>query len=352
MGVLSELESYGWKPVFQQQALQLDAEQKLTPVRVVEVHRSGLRVAPPLQEHAELPLAGRWFQLPVEGRPTVGDWVLVDAATGAVEHLMTRTSEIKRLSPAGELQMIAANIDTGFVVTSANTDFSLERTERYLTVLVEADIQPVVVITKSDLAEDGMQYVTAIHATHPDVPVELVNALELDSLAGLVAWIGKGQSIALLGSSGVGKSTLVNTMLGSTVLHTQSVRDGDDKGRHTTTHRSLHRLPSGGVILDSPGMREFQITDADRGVSSVFADIESLALTCRFNDCAHNTEPGCAIQAALASGELELRRLKNFFKLKREERVNTETVAERHVRARQFSRQVKNHIAQKPKLKR
>ena len=136
------------------------------------------------------------------------------------------------------------------------------------------------------------------------------------------------------------------------VLSTQSARDADDKGRHTTTHRSLHKLPGGGVILDSPGMREFQITDADRGVSYVFEDIEELARLCKFNDCQHQQEPGCAVQAAIKRGELDEQRLKSYFKLKREDRINTETIAERHARSRQFNKQVKANLAHNPKFNR
>lgn len=350
VGFLSELEDYGWKPLFQQQRLEF--EDRLLPVRVLEVHRSGLRVGPILPLHEELVMGGKWFQLPVESRPTVGDWILVDPESGSIDAVLPRVSEIKRLSPAGDVQMIAANIDTAFVVTSANSDFSLERVERYLSVLLEAEIQPVVVITKVDIAVEPQTYLDTVRNMHGDVPVELVNALDPDDLLGLVGWCSKGQSIALLGSSGVGKSTLVNTMMGEQVQATQASRESDDKGRHTTTHRSFHRLPTGGVILDSPGMREFQITDVDAGVSSVFEDIETLALACKFNDCAHQSEPDCAIRTAVEAGVLDERRLRSFFKLQREDRVNTETVAERHARSRQLRKMVRPTIATKPKPKR
>ena len=345
-----ELQQLGWKPIFQNALFEY--AENLTPVRVIEVHRSGLRVAPALAGFEELPLGGRWFQYAVPDRPTVGDWLLVDASNGSIEVVLPRLSEIKRVSPGGDVQMIAANIDTGFVVTSANNDFNPGRIERYLSVLLEANIQPVVVLTKVDLVADVDGFVEAVRAIQNDVPIETVNAHDSEQLQGLVDWAGVGQSIALLGSSGVGKSTLVNTLLGGVVQDTQAVREGDDKGRHTTTHRSLHCLPSGGVILDSPGMREFQITDVDSGVSHVFDDIESLALQCRFNDCQHSQEPGCAILAAIEAGELDSARLKRYFKLKREDRINTETTAERHARSRQFSREVKTHLANNPKLNR
>ena len=336
---MNELEAYGWKPVFQQQLYEYD--ESLVPVRVIEVQRTGLKVAPTQSDHAEITLGGRWFQMPPDERPTVGDWILIDAAKGSAEVLLQRQGAIKRLAPDGELQLIAANIDTGFVVTSANSDFNIARIERYLAALMEAEIQPVVVITKADLSEDTDQYRQQVEALGLSVFVEVVDAREAPQLQGVAAWCTPGQSIALLGSSGVGKSTLVNTLMGHEVQDTQAAREGDDKGRHTTTHRSLHMLPSGAVILDSPGMREFQLTDVDDGVGSVFHDVEQLAEDCRFNDCAHGQEPGCAVQAAIAAGELDERRLQSYFKLLREERFNTETIAERHARSREFAKQVK-----------
>jgi ribosome biogenesis GTPase len=149
----------------------------------------------------------------------------------------------------------------------------------------------------------------------------------------------------------VGKSTLVNTLCGDEVQVTRAIREDDAKGRHTTTHRSLHRVPNGGVILDSPGMRELQLAEAEQGVGSVFADIEELAMQCRFNDCAHVSEPDCAVRAAIEQGELDERRLESYFKLQREEQYNRETVAERHARFRQFDKQVKSHMANAQKKK-
>ncbi len=341
------LQQLGWKPVFQQQLAQFDSA--LQPVRVVAVQRSGLSVTPIEGEVRDIPLGGRWFTLDVEERPTVGDWVLLDTDTLAVEQVLERTSVIKRLSPGGggEVQMIAANIDTAFLVTSCNADFSAARLERYLSVVLQADIQPVVVLTKIDLVEHIDEYVDAARALRRDLPVEAVNALSPDSLQGLAGWCGSGQSIALLGSSGVGKSTLVNSLSGHQVQATRAARQDDDKGRHTTTHRSLHVLPQGGVILDSPGMREFQIAEAESGVSELFADIEDLAARCRFADCGHDTEPGCAVQRALQDGSLDERRLLSFFKLQRESLYNSETIAQRHARTRQFGRRVKEAAAKR-----
>lgn len=347
---LEALSELGWKNSFTQEALTYP--DNLEPARVIEVQRTGITVAPEIAGQVHFVLGGRWYNLTPDERPTVGDWVLVDPATQSVDACLSRVSLIKRLSPAGEVQPIAANIDTAFLVTSCNADFSLARIERYLTVLRQEEIQPVVVLTKTDLSDDVDAYLEDVATLGNDLVVEAINALEPEDVLRLAGWCGPGQSIALLGSSGVGKSTIVNTLSGVNVQETQAARHGDDKGRHTTTSRSLHKLPVGGVILDSPGMREFQIADVDAGVQSVFEDIEALAEECKFNDCNHDSEPGCAVQAAIASGELEQRRLTSFFKLQREDQYNSETIAERHARSRTFSKMVKAHNAGKPKLQR
>lgn len=319
-------------------------EEHLQPARVVTVQRTGLTIAPAVGEYTFINVSGRYFIQDPLSRPTVGDWVAVDPATGSLAAVLERTSLIKRLSPGntGEIQLIAANIDTAFLVTSCNADFNLARLERYLSVVLEADIQPVVVLTKIDMVAEPESYLDEARQLGAEIPIEAVNALNIDSLAGLGGWCGPGQSIALLGSSGVGKSTLVNSLAGNTLQTTQAVREEDDKGRHTTTYRSLHRLPMGGVILDSPGMREFQLADAEQGLESLFADIETLAEQCKFNDCHHDSEPGCAVQQAIADGTLEPRRLDSYFKLQREDQFNRETLAERHTRYRQFAKKVKS----------
>jgi ribosome biogenesis GTPase len=243
----------------------------------------------------------------------------------------------------GDVQLIAANVDVMFLVSSCNEEFNLARMERYLALAMDAGVQPVIVLTKADLAEDAESYREQAMSLSRELIVEVLNALASDEVQPLRAWCVRGQTITLLGSSGVGKSTLINSLAGAEVQATGSVREEDGKGRHTTTHRSLHLLEGGGLLLDSPGMRELGITDAEAGIQSAFADVEALAALCRFNDCAHETEPGCAVRAAIESGELDERRLESYRKLRREEMYNTETVAERHTRVRQFSKVVRQH---------
>ncbi|MEM8767024.1 MAG: ribosome small subunit-dependent GTPase A [Pseudomonadota bacterium] len=340
------LKDLGWTPAFQQQ-LSLEEHESRVPARVFEVQRSGLTLQSDTGEH-HAPLGGRWFQGAPEDRPTVGDWVLLDPQSGQIERLLERKSLLKRMSvhKAGEVQLIAANVDTLFLVSSCNEEFNLSRMERYLALALEAGVQPVIVLTKADLTEASESYREQAASLGRELIIELVNALEAEELSGLRAWCEVGQTIALLGSSGVGKSTLINSLAGRDLQATGSIRDDDGKGRHTTTHRSLHLLPDGGLLVDSPGMRELGITQVEEGLSSAFEDVESLALQCRFNDCAHESEPGCAVQAAIAAGELDARRLDSYRKLRREEIYNTETVAERHERVRQFAKMVRHHQSQ------
>jgi ribosome biogenesis GTPase len=338
------LTDLGWAPVFQQQ-LALEDLENTTPARVFEVQRTGLGLRFEGGE-VDVPLGGRWFQGPPEDRPTVGDWVLLDSAMASVERLLERKSLLKRMSVnrPGDIQLIAANVDTMFLVSSCNDEFNLSRMERYLALALDAGVQPVVVLTKADLSEDAEAYRSQALSLSRDLIVEVVNALAQEELESLHAWCQVGQTITLLGSSGVGKSTLINSLAGAELQSTGAIREDDGKGRHTTTNRSLHLLESGGLLLDSPGMRELGIAELDAGLASAFQDVETLAEQCRFNDCAHESEPGCAVRRAIEAGELDERRLESYRKLRREELYNTETVAERHARTRQFSKMVKQHL--------
>ncbi len=323
----SELENWGWNSFF---ADQLTGDTDGIPVRVVEVHRSGLRVAGPAVDE-RIPRFSS-TQDDEENVATVGDWLLLEQTTHRPIRLLKRQSLFQRRAPgkARKLQLIAANIDTLFIVTSCNHDFSTARLERYLALAGEAGVVPVIILTKSDLTSSPEDYLIAAANLGENLQVEIVDARNKDSVAHLNKWCGRGQTVALVGSSGVGKSTLVNTLSGVDRAVTRAVREADDKGRHTTSVRTFYQLPSGGWLLDTPGIRELQLTDVKEGLDQVFADIVELAAGCRFNDCRHDTEPGCQVQAAIKNGTLAQNRLQNWRKLAAEEVSNTESLSERH----------------------
>ncbi|HSG88731.1 MAG TPA: ribosome small subunit-dependent GTPase A [Pseudomonadales bacterium] len=330
------LEALGFTPFFRSQC-PVEAEH-LLPARVLAVERTGVVIAGSGLD-GQLPIPPRCFDGPPEQRPTVGDWVLVDGTGPRLARVLERSSRFARLAPGGEdVQLIAANVDVVLLVSACNRDFSPARLERYLALVLDAGAVPVVVLTKRDLAEDADAFVQAAVRLRPGLAVELVNALDGDDLAGVRAWCTPGSTVALLGSSGVGKSTLLNTLAGTVLQDTGAAREDDDKGRHTTTRRSLHRIDGDCWILDSPGMRELGLVGVEAGLRAVFDDIEALASACRFRDCRHHDEPGCAVLAAVARDELEARRLASYHKLAREERHATETLAERRARFRRFGR--------------
>jgi len=286
------------------------------PMRVIGMQRSHILVSDGAREDA-IVLGGGWYRRRSTDRPTVGDWVLVNTSRDKLERVLTRKSCFSRLTSGSQNnpQLIAANVDTLLIVTSCNDEFDESRLERYLALAHEATVTPVIVLTKADLTEVSNTYRERAKEVAKEVVVEVVNALDRSTLNGIRSQIIDGHTVALIGSSGVGKSTLLNSLCGSEIQKTQTVRDGDSRGRHTTTSRSLHVLKEGGLLLDVPGMRELTLGDVSLGLSETFSDIEALAEKCRFTDCAHVSEPGCAVREALKEDALDERRLGNYFKL-------------------------------------
>jgi ribosome biogenesis GTPase len=297
----------------------------LLPARVSEQHR-GLYVV--LTDAGELraDLAGRLSHdaAGAGDLPAVGDWVAVaprlEEGAATIQAVLPRRTKFSRKVAwaASEEQVLAANIDTVFLVTSLNEDFNLRRLERYLTLAWESGAQPVIVLTKTDLCADTAARVAEVEAIAFGVPVHAISSITGDGLELVRSYLAPGKTVALLGSSGVGKSTLVNTLAGREVLAVQEIRESDGEGRHTTTHRHLVLLPEGGLVLDTPGMRELQLWESSEGLGETFADVEELIAACRFNDCAHETEPGCAVRAALEDGTLAADRWQSYDKLQRE----------------------------------
>ncbi|EMQ2876526.1 ribosome small subunit-dependent GTPase A [Vibrio navarrensis] len=341
---LATLSQLGWKPFFQQQ-LTLDDYDDTLICRVLAHHRSGYQLA---CEQGSFHLAIHHAQ----PKMTVGDWLLVDAQH-QFKRLLERQSELSRKAAGSKVeeQLIAANVDTLFIVCSLNDDFNLSRIERYLSVAKEAHIEPVVVLTKADLCVDAEARIQQVKQLSATLLVEAVNALDSHSVDVLRPWCTTGRTVAFLGSSGVGKSTLTNSLLGDETQQTGGIREDDSKGRHTTTARSVHLIAGGGIIIDTPGMRELQLADCGEGVSETFAEIESLAERCRFSDCRHQQEPGCAVQKAIENGTLELRRYQNYLKLQKEQAYNASTFAEQRNRLKQIGKMHRNVLSDKQKLK-
>jgi ribosome biogenesis GTPase len=327
MNTCFTLPQLGWRGFFQTQ-LSFEEIESFHPVRISEHHRNQYHY---LSQDGEGMLAIH----PSMPAMTVGDWILL-SEEGQFERLLERQSHFSRKASGSKVheQSIASNVDTVFIVASLNDDFNLNRIERYLAITHEAQSDPVVVLTKADLCDDIDAYLEPLRKLDHHLMIEVVNALDGESLKGLQSWCKTGQTIALLGSSGVGKSTLVNTLKGlaeddAAASATQKIREDDSKGRHTTTSRQLHFLPQGGLFLDTPGMRELQIVNCEEGIEHTFSDITELAKGCRFTNCEHHGEPDCAVNQAIDDGDLELRRLQSYHKLMREQALNMATLAQK-----------------------
>jgi ribosome biogenesis GTPase len=288
----------------------------LIPARVAIQHRGAYDL---ITEEREVRASASTRLFKLDELPAVGDWVGLDTESNLVEAVAERRTAISRkeVLHAVREQVLAANIDVAFLVQALPLDFNVRRLERYLAMAWESGAQPVVLLTKADLVDDVQPYLDQAEATTLGAcPALAVSAVTGQGIEELRAYLQPNRTAVLLGSSGVGKSTIVNALVGEEVLATQEVREDDHRGRHTTTHRELILLNGGGVILDTPGIRELQLWDAD--LEQTFGDVEEIARRCRFSDCAHDQEPGCAIREALADGSLPVDRWQSYVKLQRE----------------------------------
>ncbi|MGL4960781.1 MAG: ribosome small subunit-dependent GTPase A [Inquilinus sp.] len=318
------IDRYGWSPALQQD-FRPHAARGLSPARVTVQQRGAYHLVTPAGEMTGQ-LSGRFAHEALEGDyPVAGDWVAAalrpDEGSATIHQVLPRRSAFTRKAagpgrPTG--QVVAANVEVAFLVTSLNADLNARRVERYLATAWESGASPVVVLTKADLCDDRDGPLAEIEAVALGVPVHVVSAVTGEGVEALRDCFAPGQTAVLLGSSGVGKSSLVNALAGTELMATGGIREDDARGRHTTTHRELVLLPNGRLVLDTPGMRELGLWDAGDGVAAAFADIEALAAACRFVDCRHEAEPGCAVRAALEDGHLDPERWRSWGKLQRE----------------------------------
>jgi len=322
------LTDLGWSSFFESQLTAgLQGEDRApVPARVAEEARGVYR----LFAQAGVWLAELTGRLRHEvtsraGLPAVGDWVLARPSQGdgraLIQRVLARRSRFARKTAGTrvEEQIVAANVDTVLLVSSLNREFNVRRIERYLTLVWESGARPVVVLNKADLIPDPGAWRYQAESVAMGVPVFVTSAVTGEGLGELRPYLHRGETVALLGSSGVGKSTLINARIGEELLRTSAIREDDDRGRHTTTSRQMLLVPGGGVLIDTPGMRELQLWDSAAGLDHAFADVEALALQCFFTDCAHESEPKCAVLQAVEEGALDAARVESYHKLRREQ---------------------------------
>ena len=308
------LDQYGWSAWFARDFAEWKAG-GFRAARVVAVRKNGCRV---VTEHGELDasLSGRFVEI------AVGDWLVLAPDVDRVEAVLPRKTELARKQPGSTfgLQVLAANIDVLLIVAGVDGDFNVRRIERYLVLAEQSGADPVIVLSKADLLDaNGRQRILdSARSASPGTSVILWSAWDPAGPAALSEAVGVGNTAALIGSSGVGKSTMVNVLLGSDTLRTQPVREGDNRGRHTTTHRELFLLPQGWLLIDMPGLREVQLWASEESVEMVFDDLRAIAAECRFRDCAHQGEPGCAVAQAIVEGHITADRLEHFRRLRAE----------------------------------
>lgn len=348
---LSRLAKLGWSPFFQHQYENSAADS--APARVVGVHRHVFSVMQG-DEVFHVSLAGRLYNQATGIYPVVGDWVLVNEQV--ITNIFTRNNLLSRKTAGGrsgrnaevyDEQGIAANLDFAFIVCGLDRDYNPARIERYLTLTYHCGIEPVILLSKSDLQQNPEQFVCEVEAIAPGVPVYPLSLYDTDAVTRVATLLYPHRTATLIGSSGAGKSTLINQLAGKNIRQTKAVGERVGKGRHTTTSRDLFLLPGGGMVIDNPGIREIGLSRQVTDSTSAFPDIEALAGQCRFSNCTHTCEPGCRVLEAIATGEISSRRLNNYIKLNNEldytrERQNKSADRVEKERWQHISKKVKN----------
>lgn len=325
---MNTLQNYGWNELHQTHWIEHQENFKSSEGKIGRVtleHKHMYRVVTELGEWLAV-CSGSLLHRAIDRRdyPAVGDWVAIEQMPGEergiIHSILPRTSVFSRKTAGDSMteQLIAVNVDIVFLVTSMNDDFNPRRLERYLVAAYDSGAIPVIVLTKADLCDTPQDFIDQASNIAFGTDVFAVSSKTGAGIDHVIALLKDGKTAALLGSSGVGKSSLVNAICGDATMDVQTIREDDAKGRHTTTHRELIALPAGGVLIDTPGMREFQLWNDSESIEGSFSDIEALTASCKFNDCSHKSEPGCAIQQALADGSLAEDRFMSYLKLQRE----------------------------------
>lgn len=320
-----KFESYGYTEFYKKQIEALDIDEiEFFPARVIAVHRERYKIFTEFGENNAILKSSIFYNDENNEYPTIGDFVLImrnPYGDDIIYKVLERKSKFSRMDTwNNKEQIVATNFDYVFIVTSLNQDFNIKKMERYLASAWQSGGTPIIVLTKSDLCDDYSNYEEELESVAIGVPIIAVSSYTGDGLSELKEYIKPKSTIVFLGSSGVGKSSLVNAIAGEDIMKVNEIRDDDSKGRHTTTHRQLIMLENGTMIIDTPGMRELGLWDVGEGLSTAFSDIEEIASRCKFRDCSHNTEPKCEVRHALESGELSQERWENYIKLKKEAR--------------------------------
>jgi len=353
---MATLQELGWNSFFEQKFAPFQAKGFEVGRVAIENRGSYLVYTPQGDFQAEIAGKLQFKAASAVNLPKVGDWVVMSTfpqnGKAIIHELLPRQSKFSRRAPGRNAseQVMATNINVIFVMQSLDGDFSPRRLERYLAMIYEGGITPVILLSKSDLCEDVPAKIVAATFVAPGVEVWALSPQLDEGVDKVRQYLKHGLTFALIGSSGVGKSTLVNRLLGQEVQKTAEVRASDSKGRHTTTHRELILLPEGGLLIDTPGMRELQLWEGHEGITETFNDVEDLVKQCRFSDCGHTNEPGCAVLAALAKGELSQSRYQSYLRLQRERAILEQSEADRRRKAKDFKRLTKQ-INQRQKSK-